>query len=137
MLIFLVSKLSDSVPLNITETLCVISNNSSKSWDKTIIEVPFLAKLINDSLIANSAPASIPQVGCEIINNFGLVKISLPITNFWRFPPDKLDALTSGPGVTTLNWEITLFTWFSIFWWIMTPFFINLLFGNWLTKIFC
>ena len=75
----MVSKLSDNVPLNITETLCVISNNSSKSWDKTIIEVPFLAKLINDSLIANSAPASIPQVGCEIINNFGLDDISLSL----------------------------------------------------------
>ena len=55
-----------------------------------------------------------PQVGCEIINSLGLEDISLPITNFCKLPPDKLDALTSESGVTTLNLLITLFTCFSI-----------------------
>ena len=61
-----------------------------------------------------SAPASMPQVGCEIINIFGLDDISLPMTYFCKFPPDKLDAFASDPGVTTLKSLITLFAWSSI-----------------------
>ena len=92
-----------------TAILCVISINSSISWDKTIIEVPFFARLTSDCRIEYSAPASIPHVGCEIINSFGLDEISLPITNFCKFPPDKLAALASAPGVTTLKLLITSF----------------------------
>ena len=95
-----------------------ISNNSSKSCEITIIDVPFFASSIKDFLIACSAPASIPHVGWEMINNFGLVKISLPITNFCKFPPDRLEALASIPGVTTLNWSITFFAWVSILLWL-------------------
>ena len=102
--------------------LCVISINSSKSWDKTIIDVPFLDKFISDCLIECSAPASIPQVGWEIIKSLGLDEISLPITNFCKFPPDKLDALTSDPGVITLNLSITLPACLSIKWLFNMPY---------------
>ena len=47
-----------------------------------------------------------------MINSLGLDNISLPITNFCKLPPDKLDALTSESGVTTLNLLITEFTCF-------------------------
>ena len=97
----------DKLPSYMTAIRCVISINSSISWDKTIIEVPFLARLISDCRIEYSAPASIPHVGWEIINNLGLDEISLPITNFCKFPPDKLEALASDPGVTTLKLLIT------------------------------
>ena len=48
-----------------------------------------------------------PQVGCDMINNLGFDDISLPITNFCRLPPDKLEALASESGVTTLKFLIT------------------------------
>ena len=78
----LVFKGLDNWPSKITAIRWVISINSSRSCDKTIIEVPFFDNAISDSLIECSAPASIPQVGCEIIISFGLEEISVAITNF-------------------------------------------------------
>ena len=76
--------------------------------------MPFLDKLIKDSLIECSAPASIPHVGWDIIKSSGFDVISLPITNFCKLPPDKLEALASKPGVTTLKFFITVLVCFSI-----------------------
>ena len=55
--IWLVSKLLDNFPLNITDMRWDISINSSKSWEITITEVPLLANSIKDFLIECSAPA--------------------------------------------------------------------------------
>jgi len=98
----------DNFPSKITAILWVISINSSKSWDKTIIDVPFLERSIRDSLMECSAPASMPQVGWEIIKSLGFDDISLPMTNFCKFPPERLEAFASDPGVTTLKFSITL-----------------------------
>ena len=99
----------DSDPSYKTEILWQTSRSSSKSWEIIIIETPLCDNSIKDFLIKASEPASIPHVGWEIISNFGLVNISLPITNFCKLPPDKLEALASIPGVTTLNSSITFF----------------------------
>ena len=89
--------------------MCEISKSSSRSWDITITDVPFLESSKIDCLITFSAPASIPQVGWEIINKFGFDKISRPITNFCKLPPDKLEALASESEVITLYSLIILF----------------------------
>ena len=67
------------------------------------MDVPNFDNFISDCLIKFSAPASMPHVGCEIINNSGLDKISLPITYFCKFPPDKLEALELVSKHLTLN----------------------------------
>ena len=52
---FFVSKGLDNFPFEITETECVISISSSRSWEIINKDVPSFDNLIRDSLINDSA----------------------------------------------------------------------------------
>ena len=73
------------------------------------MDIPFSDNSSNDFLIKDSEPTSMPQVGWDNINKSGFERISLPIINFWRFPPDNSPALEIDEGALTLNSLIIFF----------------------------
>ena len=53
------------------------------------------------SLIILAAPISTPHVGWDTIKTLGSLIISLPTTNFWRFPPERDEAKGFCSGTLT------------------------------------
>ena len=73
------------------------------------IDIPFSDNSNKDLRIKDSDPTSIPQVGWDKINKSGFERISLPMINFWRLPPDNSPALDMDEGALTLNSLIIFF----------------------------
>jgi hypothetical protein len=96
----------DRRPLAITAIRSQISNNSSNSSEITRIAVPAVRRSISACRMKAAAPTSTPQVGCATTRSFGCCRISRPMMNFCRLPPDSDFAWALGPPHLTSYLEM-------------------------------
>ena len=87
----------------------------------TKIAAPFSESVKSACLMEDAAAASTPHVGWFTINTLGFCKISLPITNFCKFPPESDPAVFWEPGVLTSNFFITFSAKALLFFQSMKP----------------
>ncbi len=90
-------------PALITAIRSVMASSSSRSWLITSTAQPAAARSKIALWIVAAAPASTPQVGCAATSTAGACRISRPMMNFCRLPPDRLPARASGAPPRTSN----------------------------------